>query len=493
MVDRRNVDFRTLPVAMTSSLETRFNALSPRLNRPPVTLAAVLLHGGALLMLGLLILQAWEQTGIFAWSVGLAYIGYDSLLLVFVGIKTLPLRNLAASPGDGGSRPSLAVLLAAHNEAPVLEATVRALLAQSGPPDIILIADDGSTDTTPQVLETAFAMPTPCLGGMALTPRVPSLRWLRLPRGGKARALNVALEQTDCDIVLTVDADTILAPDAIAAMRAAFRQDSALVAATGLLQPICDRSITGRLFQWFQTYEYVRNFISRFAWMRVDGLLLISGAFAGFRREAVIRVGGFDPECLVEDYELIHRMHRWSADHDLGWKVRVLGEARARTDAPGNVAAFLRQRQRWFGGFLQTQYWNRDMVGNPRFGRLGTMMLPVKALDTVQPLFGLAALLLLAGFAVSGRLLVVGPVLLAMLAKVGFDFAFHCWSIILYRRWSGGMLPKSWGRVLATSLIEPFSFQLLRHLGAAWGWIAFLTGRSTWSRARRGGILAQQG
>ena len=80
-----------------------------------------------------------------------------------------------------------------------------------------------------------------------------------------------------------------------------------------------------------------------------------------------------------------------------------------------------------------------------------------------------------------------------MLAKVAFDFAFHCWSIILYRRWSGGMLPEGWGRVLATSLIEPFSFQLLRHIGAAWGWIAFLTGRRSWDRARRGGILARQG
>ncbi len=227
--------------------------------------------------------------------------------------------------------------------------------------------------------------------------------------------------------------------------------------------------------------------------MQVDGLLLISGAFAGLRREAVVTVGGFDPECLVEDYELIHRLHRWSVDNGLGWKVRVIGQARAHTDAPGHAIAFLRQRRRWFGGFLQTQFWNRDMVGNPRFGRLGMMMLPVKALDTVQPLFGIAAFILLAGFLMTGRLLIFGPILLAMLAKVVIDFAFHCWSIMLYRRWSGGMLPDGWGRVLATSLIEPFTFQLLRHIGAAWGWIAFLTGRSTWSKARRGGILARQG
>lgn len=473
------------------SIEARFNAFSPRLNRRPLTAPALLLHGGALLALVVLTAQAWEQAGLFAWSVGLVYLAYDTALLIFVGFKTLPLRHFSPAQDDGGPRPTLAVLVAAHNEAAVLEATVKALLAQQDPPDIILIADDGSTDATPQTMREAFEMKRPALGGMALSPRVPSLRWLRLPHGGKARALNAALEAIDSDIVLTVDADTILATDAIAAMRTAFHREPALVAATGLLRPICDHSVAGRVFEWFQTYEYVRNFISRFAWMRVDGLLLISGAFADFRREAVVTVGGFDPECLVEDYELIHRLHRWSADHGLGWKVRVLGEARAQTDAPGHVAPFLRQRRRWFGGFLQTQYWNRDMVGNPRFGRLGTMMLPVKAFDTVQPLYGLVAFALLIGFAMEGRLPVVGPILIAMLAKVAIDLSFHLWSIMLYRRWSGGMLPEGWGRVLVASFVEPFSFQLLRHLGAAWGWIAFLTRSSTWSKARRGGILAR--
>ena len=64
----------------------------------------------------------------------------------------------------------------------------------------------------------------------------------------------------------------------------------------------------GRTMQWFQTYEYIHNFLGRYAWMRVDCLQLISGAFAGFRRDAVTAVGGFDDVCLVEDYELVARM-----------------------------------------------------------------------------------------------------------------------------------------------------------------------------------------
>jgi cellulose synthase/poly-beta-1,6-N-acetylglucosamine synthase-like glycosyltransferase len=57
---------------------------------------------------------------------------------------------------------------------------------------------------------------------------------------------------------------------------------------------------------------------------------------------------------MVEDYELIHRLHRHSHDHGLGWHVAVVGGALARTDAPASIRGFLKQRQRWFGGFLPT-------------------------------------------------------------------------------------------------------------------------------------------
>ncbi|MFP3520581.1 hypothetical protein SB766_30810, partial [Pseudomonas sp. SIMBA_077] len=67
---------------------------------------------------------------------------------------------------------------------------------------------------------------------------------------------------------MTVDADTLLDGDATYAMRAAFANDPKLVSAAGILVPVCGKSASGRVLQWFQTYEYMRNFIARFAWMR---------------------------------------------------------------------------------------------------------------------------------------------------------------------------------------------------------------------------------
>lgn len=131
------------------------------------------------------------------------------------------------------------------------------------------------------------------------------------------------------------------------------------------------------------------------------------------------------------------------------------------------------------------------MVGNPQFGRLGTMMLPVKAFDTVQPIFGLTAFALLLYFLATGQFVAVWPILVVMFVKVAIDLSFHFWSISLYRRWSGGMIADRWWPLLLASLVEPFGFQLLRHLGAVLGWGAFVTGSSSWGRQERKGLLAR--
>jgi cellulose synthase/poly-beta-1,6-N-acetylglucosamine synthase-like glycosyltransferase len=427
--------------------------------------------------------------GVAAWSVGLAYVGYDTALLLFVASAWPSLwRDAPPAPAPGGPRPSVGVIIAARDEAAVLAATIDALLAQTDPPDAIWLADDGSTDESPAKLRARYGLEPPEIGRCgAPGPIAPTLRWLRLPPGGKARALNAALAYVDTDVVLTVDADTLLEPSAIAAVRAGFAADPDLVVGGGVLAPHCDASLMGRCLREFQTYEYVRNFLARLAWSRLDCLLLISGAFAAFRRDAVLAVGGFDTRCLVEDYELMHRIHRWAVDRGLNWRVRILNGARARTDAPGRILPFLRQRRRWFAGFLQTQYWNRDMTGNPRFGALGLAMMPVKALDTMQPIFGLISAFLLLEFLVAGRWSALIPASGFALAKIAFDLAYGMVAVEAYRRWTGAPRRLSLTAGLVAAALEPFSFQILRHAGAAWGWVAFLGQSRAWGGSSRSG------
>ena len=470
------------------TLEQALSVNSPRLNPPPTPVRTVLIHGAVLILWVLLFARAFVTDNLFAWSAGIVYILYDTVLLFFVFRQTWPLRHRSVSPVTS-ARVTLGVIVAAHNEASVLPVTLRALAGQDDPPDEIVIADDGSSDATEEVLAREYGLVPPPIGGMsAPSPAWPALRWLKLPHGGKAQALNVALARITTETVLTVDADTLLEPGGIGAMRQAFAADPTLVAATGVLIPICGPSIGGRVLQFFQTYEYVRNFLSRYAWGRLDSLLLISGAFAGFRRTAVLEVGGFDDSCLVEDYELIHRLRRHGILNGLGWTTTVLGRALARTDAPSTAGAFLRQRRRWFGGFLQTQYWYRDMVGDPRCGWLGVAMLPVKAIDTLQPLYGLLGVGLLVSYIVTGHVAVLAPVAGVILAKIALDLAFHLWSVHLYRNWVGEAGRVTIPAAILVALLEPFSFQILRHLGAALGWVMLATGGRSWGTQVREGL-----
>ncbi len=445
-----------------------------------------IIHGSVLALWIALLCMAFMRNSVFAWSVGLAYIGYDTLLLAFVFVQTLSLLKTSPPP-PAGVRSTVSVVVAVYNEAEILPANIEALLKQSDPPDHIIIADDGSTDATSEILAGRYGIQVPAYGEISPPGSLyPSLRWLRLPHGGKARTLNSAISFVSTDVVLTVDGDTLLDREAIGAVRRAFSSDADLAAVTGVLIPVCSGSLAGKCFQFFQTYEYIRNFISRYAWMRKDSLLLVSGAFAGFRRDALVAAGGFDPDCLVEDYELIHRLHRYSALHRLPWRIRVLGEARALTHAPSSISAFLRQRRRWFGGFLQTHYWYRDMVGNAFYGSLGTRMLPVKAVDTLQPVYGLTAFILLIGFLATGRSSILIPVAAAMGVKIAIDLAFHVWSVHLYRRWVGNVTRVNFIRALVSAVAEPFTFQILRHLGAVWGWASILTGHwDAWGKQSR--------
>lgn len=462
--------------------------LSPRWSPTPTPWVSTVIHGATFLVWIFLLVTPFLLKGIYVWSAGIIYAAYDTILLIFTFWATLRLLRPPISVAAMRPRPSLAVLVAARNEAQVLPLTLTALMAQDHPPEEIMVVDDGSTDATPEALYLAFGLTCPEIGEMAIGPG--PLRWLRLPPGGKARAMNAALGRLQSEVVVTVDADTRLAPGSIAALRDAFAADEQLVAATGVLTPVCAPNALGQAMQWFQTYEYLRNFLSRYAWMRLDSLVLISGAFAGFRRDAVLEVGGFDPDCLVEDYELIHRLKRFGSDQGRVWHTAVVGGARALTEAPSTPMAFLRQRRRWFGGFLQTQYWYRDMVGNRQYGVLGLVHLPIKAADTVQPIYGLTAFGLLIFYLFAGKMPIVLGIAAVIGAKIVLDLTFHLWSIRVYRRWLGPSVSLSpWLAVLA-SLIEPFTFQLLRHAAAIWGWMNFVSGRQTWGHQSRAGAFA---
>jgi cellulose synthase/poly-beta-1,6-N-acetylglucosamine synthase-like glycosyltransferase len=447
-------------------------------------------------VLGLLIFSLYASLafrGAAAWTIGLIYISYDSLLLGFMVVSSQLVVSRQArrrEPEEAifvRSRPTLTVLICARNERLVLPQCLRALRAQTEPPDEIIILDDGSTDTMTGWVTREFAVKFEEASSLGFSATWPELRMWRKPNTGKADSLNQGWQLARGEIVVTLDADTYMEPGALAAIRDGFAADPALGIAGGVLTPICQRTSWAGFFQFFQTFEYARGFLWRLTWMQCDMLVLISGAFAAYRRSILEAAGGFDTSSWVEDYELTHRVYRDAFDRGQRVRVKTLAGARGTTDAPATVRTFLNQRRRWFAGFIATHFKFHAMVANAKYGRVGRYMLCLKTLDLLLPIYALAAAVVLV------MLLVVrhglAPIIVKLIiAKLIFDLILHAYSMVLYQRWLG--IPASrrlWVRSLGATLSEPFVFQIMRQMGAVFGWLAFLRGKINWMPQRKAG------
>ncbi len=207
------------------------------------------------------------------------------------------------------------------------------------------------------------------------------------------------------EVAVTLDADTRLAPGALAALAALFARDPLVVSAGGFVYV---RNATGRDGSWitrYQFWEYLKNFMWRIGLVHLGVCLQVSGAFGAFRTR-VLRdeLGGFSGASLVEDYEVIYRLHERMRRAGRRYRVAVVPDAVAFTDGPETVPAFLHQRTRWFAGFLQTLWQYRRLVGDPKMGALGLFMLPIKCVDAVLPIWGALSLFILLAAAVSAGL-----------------------------------------------------------------------------------------
>lgn len=349
--------------------------------------------------------------------------------LGFVALSLRSIRNdLAAEsvqPAMGRVRdrflPHVTLLVPAYNEEVTICESINSLLRLKYPSFEIVICNDGSKDKTVDVLlrQFHFVRTEVDYDDQLACAKIRGFYEVRGPlpeglkrlvlidkeNGGKADALNAAINVAQGEFVTSMDADSLLTPDALLlAARPIVDDRDGGVVAVGVQVGISNGSLVedGRVVEmrlpraWiarFQIVEYMRSFAQgRVAFAELRSLLVLSGVFALMRRDLVVAIGGFltktmrakvgieycgaGAHTVCEDMEIVVRLHRYLFDKKLPGTIEILPFPTAWTEAPENYRDIGKQRSRWYRGLLEVLNYHRAMMFNPRFRQIGLFSLP---------------------------------------------------------------------------------------------------------------------
>jgi cellulose synthase/poly-beta-1,6-N-acetylglucosamine synthase-like glycosyltransferase/peptidoglycan/xylan/chitin deacetylase (PgdA/CDA1 family) len=273
--------------------------------------------------------------------VGVFFVGdvLMSVRLVLIGILAIIDRVRKRKVPNPGFAPPVAVLVPAYNEETVIVRTVRSVLNSTYPNLHVIVIDDGSSDRTYEVAREAYTAEITA-GKVAV---------LTKPNGGKAAALNFAVERLTEDFYVGIDADTVIAPDAIARLMPHF-EDPLVGAVAG------NAKVGNRVNLWtrWQALEYItsQNFERR-ALNLFNVVTVVPGAIGAWRTAPVKTAGGYPLNTVAEDADLTMSLL------EQGLKVVYEDRALAFTEAPIDAKGLMRQRFRWSFGTLQAVWKHR--------------------------------------------------------------------------------------------------------------------------------------
>ena len=422
------------------------------------------------------------------------------------------LRNTRRARGlaSGVAVPRFVSIVApAYNEELTIVESLRALLAVDYQPREIVIVNDGSTDGTLAVMQKTFQLvPAPVafdqplhsapVRGIYRSVSEPDLVVIDKHNGGsKADAANAGINAASGVLVLVIDADTILEGDALSRAVLPFLEDPATVAVganVGIANGcrvehgrVTEVALPGSWLARFQIVEYIRSFLLfRLACASQNAVVLISGAFGLFRRDAVIAVGGYDRTAIGEDFDLTIRLQRHFRARGEPIRIGFDPNPLCWTQAPEDWQSLRSQRYRWRRGLLQTLWRYRRMIGNPRFGKVGLFPLPYIALfEGLGPLVEVGGLVVTIVAASLGYLewKYCG---MMIAVSVLFGVAVTLLAVLLNdvtsRRYMGA---GDLALLLAIAILESFGYRQLNSLWGCVGTVQALSGKRGWGSMKR--------
>jgi cellulose synthase/poly-beta-1,6-N-acetylglucosamine synthase-like glycosyltransferase len=233
-------------------------------------------------------------------------------------------------PEPGPDRPPVDIVVPAYNEEDNIVRLLRSIDVAAhryGGPVRVVISDDGSTDSTARLAAQEIARL-----------RHAQYEILTAPNGGQAAALNRGMMITEAEILIRVDADCVLGEDTLVYSVPWFRDP--LIGCVGAMEE--PRADTATWFHRLRALETAFQFrFARLGQSLVDGIVVIPGTFAAFRRGPAEAVGGHPTGMNGEDADLTMQIGR------VGYRVVVDPRIRSYEDVPRSPGEFVEQRTRW--------------------------------------------------------------------------------------------------------------------------------------------------
>jgi cellulose synthase/poly-beta-1,6-N-acetylglucosamine synthase-like glycosyltransferase len=310
----------------------------------------------------------------------------------------------------------ISIIVPAYNEEVTVTDTVKSLLALDYKVYEIIVVDDGSTDDTSKVMIEQFQMEPV---------RMPIRRQLRCQQeefvyeakvrnvhvslirkknGGKSDALNMGINASRYPYFICIDADSVLQHDSLKKVALPLLENENVVAVGGSVRPSNGTVIeNSRVFSYrlpknilasMQTLEYDRSFLAaRILLDKFNGALIISGAFGLFQKQIVIEAGGYDPNNMGEDMELVVKLHEYCTANDIPYLIKYATDAICWSQVPENLRDLMKQRRRWHIGLFQSLWLHRHLIANPKYGPVSfisyTYFLLYELLSPYIEVFGL--------------------------------------------------------------------------------------------------------
>jgi cellulose synthase/poly-beta-1,6-N-acetylglucosamine synthase-like glycosyltransferase len=408
--------------------------------------------------------------------------------------------------------PAIAVLAPAFNEEVTIVESVTSLLALHYPDFEVIVINDGSKDATLETVVKHFGLSrverfhdyrvkhNP-IRGLYASPRLPRLLVVDKENGGKSDALNAGINVARAELFCSIDADSLLEPDALLrAVRPFVEEPRKTVAVGGTIRiangsrieagQVLDIKMPRNFLALVQIVEYLRAFLmARLALSSMQALTVISGAFGIFQRQAALEVGGYSHGTVGEDMELVIKLHRLFRERKQEYRIDFIPEPVCWTEVPESLLILGRQRARWQRGALETFFRHKTMLFNPRYGRIGFLgMGHVLVVDVVGPLVEVLGYVLVP--LLWGLGLLAWDYFLAFLA-ITFTFGiFVSVATLILEEAELRRFPKARDLAILTAVAvaENFGYRQLANFWRLRGWWQFLRKQQGWGTMTRKGF-----